>query len=679
MKEEFSSLGKQAWALADFVKATDDKLKSGKITDDEWENYGLRLQDMKDEFSARWRNAKNSVMFDEEGSLREEQFMYLSGDNKLLSKEEQSQASPGMALVAGRDAGSNIRSYSGKDKIGRQEFFAENNSKGAWRSVKINDDSEKDEIRKLVLPMASTWISKGLDQWNVGASAVERYDNIKRTTDLVDYALSWVSSHGSPGNPKLKSKASKMLKEMELLDFSAKKSYIEKRPIEFKALIDNMGYHGSKNIYNKFNKEFSDPKYYRGEDLKAQQRSASSSANTIKNRLRMYDEYDKTSKALKAEAHGLVLDDDNMEFTLEGGDNVRVAESENGDMQAMIHKHLLNSAGDRKSFDQVVKTMTQEYGMDGDMIKGAYFKPTQKQFLEDSGTQSIGLMEAGGSTRGAYKTVDGTKNLKYSYAQMKNAYNNMVSLYKDKFGEINVEHVYEYTSMKAGLGYKESKVIGLSNVGLTEDNPKTKNVKKILSIIEGQDLGSDRVYSDRKVYIDPGGYSPTISKSKVKSNLDDEGWTAKKQQQLYDRFFEDGDRFDVEFTRESPLGGKAAYTFVKRGEKDESMTVYIDKNLAHQYDEDFLKKTFTSTSDWSFAVDGTWDMKWAEGKGKAQKAKKLQILNYNGHKYLSGELWNANKGMFENKFADLGASDLLSIKRAEALVQDILSQINIDE
>jgi hypothetical protein len=692
MHDQFKDLGLKAWDIGKYVKDMDTKLKSGyRPTEAEAKEYYATVNSKKQAFSDQWYNkARNSVYFNQKGKPRETPWMYLTEDNMLQSKKEHKLANQGMVL---KDKFLNNIGLGTADTyfgFGAQDFYAITNKHGAYKGVKLNDAGDQKRLRKMFLPIVAGWGTKGLDLFDRGPTAVDRYENIERTIGLFDHAVSWVSKYGSPHDEGLKELAIKMQDytdpetgksgDMASLDRKSKRDYIKSHPREFNRLLDNMGFYGTVDIYNKFKGEFNDPKYYAGDNEASKQKSMNDSLNMASNQLRLHKEYKDTSKALRLDALELSIKDLGFSGSKEDGFTANTSQA---DMYAMIHSELLNGNGNIRSKAKVLDLVGKEFGRNGNQFDPGYRKFISKRVSDGNYEVSnhIGASEAGSSgSRGSrLKSFPNTET--YSWNQMSDAYKHVLDTYKSSFGKINVKNVFEYTSKLQGMGYKQSQVLSFEDVDFKSDVPKSENAQNIIDMVYNSGMDSDIVSKNiGEILVTKGGFRNNISASGFRDKLDAGTWSHKAQLNHFKSFFKDRDKykFDVDFSRVSPLAGKSAYSFTKLGTK-ESVTIYVDRNLAAKNNDIFVNSTSTSPYDWSFDVDGEWDMSWAQGSGKNQKGKNLKILQYDGHKILSGDLWDSDlkdgQGDWSNKFIDLGVNSELTINRAEEITQTILSQI----
>ena len=681
MNDQFKALGEKSWEIAKYIKTTDEKLRSGKLTEQEAQSYESNLVSMREDFYKAWTGASKSIYFDEKNKPREKLPFYLTDDNMLQSKEEYGLADFGFKVRSLEKFGTN-KKFGVRTKwetnffipTVTQEFYAVENPNGAYNSVVYNEGRDRDALRDIINPIVETWITKGFQTWDKGATATEKNDNMEKTTAALDHMLGWVSKHGSHYKD-LKKTADDMMKAMEGMDFQKKRNYIKNNMEGLTEITKNLGFYGSQEMYKKFGDKFNDPRYYQGSKPEEREQSYNRSLNEISTRLRLHKEFTETSNGLRQKAYTQLID--NLDFTVTGkGENEQiVAKDWDSDMQAMVYKNVKSQSGNIRSFNKVMDEMAKAYGERGSRIKSGFYPNVRSETVWEE-SETIGGKEYGGG-----KWVTRTfKNEGYTRSQLKEAYDNVVKGYKSTFGEINVASLYDYTAKVAGMSYKRSQMIGHDNIKLTIDNPKTSNVNRILSIVDSQDLGSDIITKKGDVYISHNAYNPAISQTGIEANMDSESWTSKHQQKYYDAFFKDKDAvYDLDFSRESPLSGKSAYTFRKKG-SDKVLTLYIDRNVAQKAGEDFVSNTSTSSSDWSFNTDGVWDMSYAEGKGKSQKGENLKIVHKDGSKFLYGSLWDQDlkdgKGDFRIlNGIELGPNDMLPIRKAEAMVQDILRNI----
>ena len=669
IRDQFKTLGESAWAIARHIKDGDRKKFERGFNPDK---YSSELDKLREAFYGNWKNAQGSVYLNQEGLQRTEQDVYFTADARLQSPEAFKKANFMMEKGKGK-AGSNIATDVKSGLLG-QSAYALQNANGAYNSVDANDAMDKDQLRKVVNPIIQEWSVQGFASWDRGATAVDRYDNITKTMGLIDDTLNWVAEHGSPKQDKdLKNLAIRMRDDMKLLDYGSKKKYMLNNIPDWNRMTENLGFYGSQHVYNKHKDVFNDSRYYSGDTPEEKKQSFSDSKNLVAKRLQLRKEYRDTSKRVKAQAYQRLHED--MKFSVDSKGNIS-ASTDVGDQDAMIYKFLLNENGDIRGRNDVLGDIRREFGKTGKRFNSGYRGTlTERVYVQGDGGQGthIGATEAGGG--GSYQNQS-YRNPGYTWTEMINAYDRVKKGFKTSFGKVNMQNVAEYTSMNAGLGYKRSERIMYSSVDFNIDNPKTDNVNKILQMVKDKDWSTDVPIKD--IFISTNDYNPAISTSYVDEKLAG-NWTSAQQRKYFRSFFKDEDAvYDVEFSRESPLRGKSFYTFTKKG-SDKKLSMYVDRGLAHKYQEAFVKNTFTSSSDWSFNVDGVWDMTYAQGTGNAQKAKNLQIVNNSGVKYLSGTIWdpraNEGQGDFVPKYLELGRSDMLSIRDAENIVTDYLNSI----
>lgn len=680
INDQFKNLGEAAWGIARHIQ-NGDKNKFKWTSQADADKYEAELGKLREDFYKKWNAAQGSVYMNTDGMPRgEEQQFYFTADARLQTARDYKKANH--LMVKGEGAGSNIATTTGISIFGAQKSYAVQNANGAFNHVEMNDAMDKEGLRKTLAPIVGEWVNQGLTAYDSGATSQERVNNRWKTMSLVDDMVGWVAKHGSPQNKELKKMATQMQNEMKLMDYGSKKEYILNHVPEWTEMVNDLGFYGSQHLYTKHQEQFNDSKYYPGVDEAEKKKSFSDSRNLVTKRLQLRKEYLDTSKRIKNQALLRLQDQDGMQFKIDSklnieltGDNQAKIE---GDKQAMIYSHLLHGNGKIRSFKEVMTEVRKAYGKNGNLYNSGYFKTIGYYGGGSSGGGGsvVGASSGGTTGKSTYRTKS---NKGYTWTEMKNAYTEMKKAYKESFGKIDMKNVSEYTSMVAGLGYRRSEKLKYESVDFNMDNPKTDNVNKIRQMVTDQDFSNNVRVKD--IFISTKPYKPDITEGYIKNLQESGDWSSADQHKFFRNFFKDPNKenvYDVEFSRESPLRGKSAYTFTNKN-TGKQMTIYASRNLASKYKEKFVKDTFTSSSDWSFNVDGVWDMTWAQGKGDAQKAKNLQIVNNEGFKYLSGSIWDPNandgEGGFTPKYLKLRRSDMLNIRDAEIIVIDYLNNI----
>lgn len=714
LSDQFTKLGKSAWGMANYIKEADKKYNTTKWKSqaemDAWaDNFKLELKDLQGEFYNNWIGAKSSVEVNESGELRGDlQPVFFTSDARLQTPKQFNLQSTKKKLSKGEHT-TNIKTGKNGTIFGwmtGQDLYNATSPLGAWEHSEMNDAMDRNHLRDELNPIMSEWSVQGFAGWDRGNTAIERYNNRMSTLALVDDTLAWIATNGTgrKGSKEAQTLARKMQAEMgqytpaagtdqkviakyqgmnKKLDYTGRKNYMLDHIAEWNEMTSSLGYYGSQHIYNKHIKNFGESRYYAGETEEEKKQNFSNSQNLVKKRLQLREEYAGTKTALAEQAYRRL--DEDLGFEVSESGNI-VTPTDNGDMDYMIYKHLLNDAGKLRSRQQALSAIASEWGRGS---RGGYnpanngWSKTQKVWVE---SESIGGKESGG---GHYETS--TFRNSYSQADMNAAFNRVSTKYKMSYGKMDIANVSKYTSLTTGLGYRRSDRLVYEMIDLETDNPKTDDVNRILSMVKDKDWGDASGNPVNDIYISSRDYQPTISRSTIKEH-EATNWNQYDQRKYFRSFFNNPKKdkiFKLEFARESPLANKSFYTFTQRSPEgkilknkdgtDKRLTMYIDRGLAQKYKETFVTDTFTNTSDWSFQVDGKWDMTYAQGTGRAQKATNLQIVNQGGVKYVSGSFWDANanngEGEFMPKFLRIGSSDAVSIKDAEILVQDYLDNI----
>jgi len=665
VNDQFKKLGTKAWEIANYIKKGDENKAS--MTPDKQKIYLEKLSSLRSDFEQDWISAEASTKYNEKGMRRAEPIMHLTEDRKLQTKEDFSKANNLKVLGTGSPGNNTNWMTQAYKSLGIQ------NDQGAYNSVVLNQSMEREFLRKTINPIVSTWVTNGLNGWDRGKTNVEKLDNQIFTTGLIDHTISWISKYGSPSDKSLKEKASDMEKKMSKMTYEEKKNYIIENSATWKKMSDNLGFHGSQAAYKTYKDMFASPRYYSGETAEKQAKSFSDSTNLVSKRLRYHDEFTSATKLAKTTAYEQLRND--LGFESQSNGKV-VAKTPEEDMQAMIYRHLPTSGGDPAAFEVVMKKVREAYGKTGSKFNRAYYTEPQGQdvFIPSS---TIGSSESGGG-KWVKSPID---NEGYSWNQMKEVYNDMVSKHKSAFGKLNADTLKGFSSITTGLDYRASNTLKLESINLDADTIKSSEANLILKMVKDQDFESGAAVKD--IFITKKEYSQALTNKRVNELSSGENWSTKTQKLYFDKFFANTskDEFDVEFSRESPLAGKAFYTFTKKGKKGPGsrISMYIDRNLANKYGDTFVKDTHTTPYDYSFGIDGEWDMKWAEGTGASQKAKGLKIINDNGVKTLTGQIWNPNandgKGGFDIIHEPMGDNNLVSIEKAESITVEFLKSI----
>tara|TARA_R110000772_G_scaffold17332_16_gene48414 strand:- start:504 stop:3008 length:2505 start_codon:yes stop_codon:yes gene_type:complete len=726
INKEFKKLGENAWKIGSYIKSNDEmyqyKISQGpnrfknQEEMDAWSSeYYAGLNKLRGEFYNSWVEAKTSVYVNEKGENRgTKQALYLTGDAKLQTKGKFKRASFLKTLGLG-EPGQNIAvdddtweaSFIGGSRgLAGQNIYATENAEGGYDQVEVNDRMDEKYMRDLLNPIIHNWVNKGVTFFNSGEDGIEKNTNQTNTMALIDDTVNFISKNGTGGesSKEMQKIATRMKKEMTGLEYKAKKTYIVKNLVNWDKMTSSLGFYGSQHVYNKHKEYFNKPKYYIGKTYDEKQAAMSKSNNQVASRLRIHKEYKLTQTSVRDEAYKRLTQD--LDFELNEDTGVITASNTEGDRKAMVYKHLRNAGGGIRSRDQVLKSIRQEWGKTtyGQSVK---FNPGYYEGREKGSVGYSGRDEYPGPR--VYE-----KNMGYSWTQMVNAYNDVKHQYKVSFGKADMKNVSDYTTLVNGIGFNESDRIEHEIVDLNVDNIKTDEVNVILDMVNNKDWKmfspdiyiSDNPYDrtinkddikeaslgdDDGTYNDKGDWNPRMGKDDKPEGEDKDYYSYKSQYKYFKEFFKDADKkklFNVQFSRESPLKGKSFYEFIQINENQEPVKVngkvkrlsmYIDKKLADRYNESFAKSTSTSPSDWSFSIDGVWDMEHAQ----KDKAENLQIMNNDGDKYATGLFWDATvdngegqpKGAFSPRSLYIGPSDGVSIIDAEELVIKYLDNI----
>ena len=607
-----------------------------------------------------------------------------------------------------------------------QEMYVIEDPEGAYNHVALNDRKDRSNWRNVINPIVSGWTTNGFAATGKGEYK-ERYETGVKVHSLVDDILAHVSKNGTGGEEsnKWKHEATSMVYDMKDMPYKEKKAYIQKHNQTFQNISTKLGYYGSFEIYQKHKKTFQEPKYYNGKTSNEKQKSFSTSVNKVEKMLNQRIEYEFTKKAIEKQVWSRVpkelgfyhdksgrqngwsprqsLDWDkdgeaDNTFRMKGVDNnaydsekfipydkendvIKSVKTRDADMNAMVYQNLLNGADRLRSQSEVLELIAKESGKkDNGNFNARYFDDTEVEYQMDA--RASAYYDNSGST--ALKFNPG-----YSKAEMIKAYQRVKSTYKASFGKTDLTYISPYTSLINGISWGESDFIEYPYVDPKDDNTKTDDLNKIKEIVDNQPWTSGSVPN---VFITDSDYNHNISQGNIDSKNETEEWTTEHQQKLYKNFFrnEDGnDVYKLEFSRESPLKNKAFYTFLKlnpdetvkkKNGKEQRISMYIDKGLASEYKETFVRDTYSSASEWSFSVDGQWDLKYMEGSGSQQKAKNLKIIYKDGYKYISGQFWDATLNDGEGGFAVqqellLAKSEEISIENAEEIVLKYINSI----
>lgn len=734
INKEFKKLGENAWKIGKYIKSNDEMFQY-KISQspnrfknqeeiDAWKGeYSAGLKKLRGEFYNSWVEAKTSVYVNERGDKRGvKQALYLTGDAKLQTKAKFKTASflktlglgePGQNIAVDKDT-YEASFIGGMRGIAGQNIYATENEEGGYDQVEVNDRMDEKYMRDVLNPIIHNWVNKGITFFNSGEDGIEKNTNQTNTMALIDDTVDFISKKGTGGerSKEMQKIAKQMKKEMTGLEYKAKKTYIVKNQVNWDKMTSSLGFYGSQHVYNKHKEYFNKPKYYIGKTYDEKQAAMSKSNNQVANRLRIHNEYKLTQSSVRDEAYKRLTQD--LDFELNENTGAITASNTEADRKAMVYKHLRNAGGGIRTRDQVLKSIRKEWGKTTYGVQPGVRSVEYTRFNPAYYEGEMGYSRGAGNLDVYSPEQVFVKNEGYSWTQMVNAYNDVKHQYKVSFGKADMKNVSDYTTLVNGIGYRESDRIEHEIVDLNLDNIKTDEVNVILDMVNNKDWEmfspdiyiSDNPYdrtinkdeikeaslgSNDGTYNDKGDWNPRMGIDEKAEDEDKDYYSYKSQYKYFKEFFKDVDRkklFNVQFSRESPLRGKSFYEFIQINENQEPVKVngkvkrlsmYIDKKLADSYNESFAKSTSTSPSDWSFSIDGVWDMAHAQ----KDKAENLQIMNNDGDKYATGLFWDATvdngegqpKGAFSPRSLYIGPSDGVSIIDAEELVIKYLDNI----
>lgn len=679
-KSAFSKLGESSWDLAKYVKDSSKKIESfteQKKLDQFVEEYNTTLKEKKDAWYKNYIDAATSVGFTKEKvgdknvytPLPERDvFLYFDENTSELISKEQHAAESDEYFLSDRegDFGTNVQTGGGNGAY----LYHKDNPKGAYRTVRMNEQMNNDNFKKVIHPVVNTFLVKGFENWKTAPGGKESasVDNRVRTVKLAESMMRYVSKYGVPpgdnenNNSNIQGKAKKLVEGMGGGTYKEKQQFIRDNQDQILEISGKLGLWGSREMYAKYKEEFKGPEY------SVDPENDTSQKNILKATIKRKEDFDKTTRAIRTKAldqyKGDVYDLENA-----SPESVRKNMSDEADMGMMVLDNLLDETGHIRSFADVKRKLEKDYGSHVDKGSGKrmYHSPRLAGRTKSETRYSGGFYEESVANEG------------YSYGKMFEAYHEVVSGYKKQFGEMTMDQVFMDYGPSTGVGYSKSSYVSQKHIDLNSQTGKASNLRTIMNMVEQKVSWENG--QNTKIYIEDGKYKHDINEDRYKkTRLFGYENPAEKQKELYDDFFKDKDNsiYDVTFSRYTPLSGKSAYMVTRKGknknEEDRTITIYADRQMANSEGEKFSQGTFTSSTDWAFNQNGEWDLEnLSDDVFQDVKIVKGSRESEYGYKVLIFKHFpNGPEQPHKFRRIKLGANLELDIRKAEKIVSKTL-------
>ena len=659
MGYQSSMLGKTSWDLAKMVKAgikTDDQFNKFKEKRKAWNEHVTDLTNSVHAYGSDYNIGFNSEMkmVDPTDTKKDgEQTIVYDEVGTNIQTTKEFNWNP--LSVIQKAIQFHINSFLTGDQTNAKDIFyndvVDKDKDATYRKITTYDEQSTDLVDAADKPLIKNWLDYGYSNFknNKFDSESNALSNKERIVNLSKAGLEYLYMYG-PVMQKLKAGqisagiALRLQTEKykaggpENLSTLEQKLY-KKNEVIIKELLNGMDSYGTNLLVEKFEKDFSSSSYYPGNTPEKKIENMNLYTNTVKVAREQKAVWDDVSDKFKTKAYG------DLEADIKG------------DLDKVMYTYLKSENNVIPTFKQVKKSM-------------------------DVGQQSY-IPETGLKRVRRYPIVPGKPDIVYplynprnigqqritnndpTYEQVHESYIRVKAMYEEKFHDLKGEETFLNSLKTLGFGLEGSAMIGHENLDFKKDSGKNRNAITIKNMIE-QSL------SDGTVRAQKGKYSATINKD----IMDDSELGA--DQKLFDKMFTDykSNRYDVKFSRNTPLFEQSSYTFTKRGSKPESVTFYIDTKRAEEFGEEYAKATSVTGNEFAYQSQGFWDLKAYDEL--FQYSENPRIKTIGGMKYLIATAYDYNEGVDHEERVLLGPDKTLSIEKAIVRAKAILQESDND-
>ena len=521
-------------------------------------------------------------------------------------------------------------------------------------------------VKQEVNPLVTTWGKNAYNLFNADDKTAGRYDpdNRKNTLNYTKDALTFISRYGTQSGDKVKDNQNKAqaldyLTQLNNLgkDSDAKiawdsqMSYVKKITTSGKTnpltdMIEDMGYYGSKFLYNKHKKVLGkNEKYYEGSDKKQE------NLDMIDANIQRHEEYIIDSKKDKVTAREQAMlkftgkadsetMDENRDVGIFEGIAMKLgftddpyeakAKVEAGiSTKQLAFEAAIGNDGKIQSYDEFLKNLGPQYAYKQGLT-GEYKVQTKADKTDKIFDQNNSFWNA---KRGTifYDKEDFNQT-------MRPLYNEIVKSYKKEFSLLNDP---KKRNKDMGSGNTANSILYHDYVDMSLDKNgkmiktqdyKGGNVATIFGMMQGQ---GGSVNDQNITLIDDSDIKSGKFSKASKTMLENQ---KANNDLVYKRFFKDADlsQMTVEFDRNSSLDYHSTYTFInqKTGKK---LSMVAPASFIAKNNETFWKETRMSTPEAIFQKLGKRDLPDVDNMYKD-----AAIIQKDGMKYATFKYKNSD-------------------------------------
>lgn len=481
-------------------------------------------------------------------------------------------------------------------------------------------------IKKEINPLVTIWGKNAYNLFNSDDKVAKRYDpdNRKNTFNYTKDALTFISRYGTQSGDKNrdnqnKVNAARYLKKLNNLGSSegwdGQLNYLKELSTSEKTnqitdMIEDIGYYGSKYLYNRYKKVLGkNEKYYDGYE------KSSVNLDMIDADIERHETYMTETKKDKVTARKQAM----LRFS-------DLDESEGSGKTAYVRQAAFEAAisndGKIQSYHQFLKNLEPTY-----KIQPGLMGERKIQTRSDK-TDAVYT-----AFRGTWDPKTGTLFYDDSdyHEVMRKAYNDIVKSYKKEFSLLNDP---KKRNKDMGSGNTADRILYHDYVDMSLDKNgrmiktqdyKGGNVAKIFEMMRGEGglVNKSDITLIGSKDIENGKFS--------KANKDLLNFQKRNNEDVYNDFFKGADlsQMTVEFDRNASIDYHSTYTFINQKTGEKLMMVapasYIAKNK-----ETFWKETRMSTPEAIFQKLGKRDLPDKDGMYRD-----AAIIQKNGMKYVT--------------------------------------------
>lgn len=499
-----------------------------------------------------------------------------------------------------------LKSGSGSGEDG---FGSSSSPTDAYVQLKGYNDSYRNNLKTKIKPVVGKWLNTSLNLLNSDYEDAKKIDPdnrlnaYKMTTDVLKHIEKYGTTNGDETiDGRNKQLAVKILGEMRgVTEWKDKLNVIKKYSNvngenQITDLANDLGYYGSKHIFDKHKSTLGKNDKYFGGDKKLQ-----NSMDHIDRLNTDYKEFQDTDKQLRLAALEKLKSSD--DHGIEGGSKMEAFNS------------LLGANGNIVDFDtwkQKMSAVRKEYdGWNPETLTGneKYTKEGRMISYENHLTKAI-------DDNQTTIHIWSEDNLGYRNRMARQVYNNSVKAYKQKFQDIKVPHVFKSSLLQQGLGDNMNPKLRYNSVDMSTDKngnliksegPKAENVNKLFSLMRDEDGNIDK----ENVTFLNDHYTKNEFANVSKNDM---VHLKEKNDQTYKDFFKHNkmDDVSVTFVRNASVKYHSAYVF-KNNETGKEMTMIVPQEKLKTAKEPMFENTRLSGNDYTFQVKGKKEIPDREG------------------------------------------------------------------